>query len=142
MNTYELECVGGDFVKRFDEVFSSDSLPPKPRLLACNTDPSHMPGKHWIVIYVDDDGHYGEYFDSLARATTSLFERYMNEHCRKWTYNCKQLQSITSRFCGHHCACFCILRSRGVAMSDFVRYINRDTGLNDAIVHALVCSMM
>jgi len=27
-------------------------------------------------------------------------------------------------------------------MSDFVRYFNRDTGLNDVIVHELVCSMM
>jgi len=26
-------------------------------------------------------------------------------------------------------------------MSDFVRYFNRDTGLNDVIVHELVCSM-
>jgi len=60
MNTYELERVVGDYVKRFDGVFSSDSLPPKPRLLVCNTDPSHMPGEHWIAIYVDDDGHYGE----------------------------------------------------------------------------------
>ena len=143
MNTYELERVVGDYVKRFDGVFSSDSLPRKPKLLVCNTDPSNMPGEHWIAIYVDDDGHYGEYFDSLARAPSRLFERYMNEHCRQWTYNnCKQLQSITSRFCGHYCACFCILRSRGVGMFDFLRYFTRDTGLNDVIVHELICSMM
>ena len=65
-----------------------------------------MPGEHWVAIYVDDDRRYGEYFDSLGRAPTRLFERYMNEHCREWTYNRKQLQSIISRFCGHYCACF------------------------------------
>ena len=43
-----------------------------------------MPGEHWIAIYVDDDGHYGEYFDSLGRAATRQFEHYMNEHCREW----------------------------------------------------------
>ena len=51
-------------------VFSSDRLPTKPRLLVCNTDPSDESGEHWIAIYVDDDGHYAEYFDSLGRART------------------------------------------------------------------------
>jgi len=37
---------------------------------------------------------------------------------------------------------FCIRRSKGVAMYDFVRYFNGDTGINDVIVHELVCSMM
>ena len=115
MNTYELERAIGNYVKRFDGVFASDRLPTKPRLLVCNTDPSDMPGEHWIAIYVDDDGHYGEYFDSLGRAPNRLFKHYMNEHCREWIYNCKQLQSIISRFCGYYCVCFCILRSRGIA---------------------------
>ena len=48
------------YAKRFDGVFSSDRLPTKPRLLVCNTDPSDESGEHWIAIYVDDDGHYGE----------------------------------------------------------------------------------
>jgi len=39
-----------------------------------------MPGEHWIAIYVYDDGHYGEYIDSLGRAPTRQFEHYMNEH--------------------------------------------------------------
>jgi len=82
MNTYELQRVIGDYVKRFDGVFSCDSLPTKPRLPVCNTDPSTMPGKNWIAIYVDDDGHYGEYFDYIGRAPTPEFELYMNEHCR------------------------------------------------------------
>jgi len=42
-----------------------------------------MSGEHWIAIYVDDDGRYGENFDSLGRAPTRLFERYINEHCRE-----------------------------------------------------------
>ena len=88
MNTYELQRVIGDYVKRFDGIFSIDRLPTKLRLLVCNTDPSTMPGEHWIAIYVDDD--------SLGRAPTRQFEDYMKEHCREWSYNCKQLQSITS----------------------------------------------
>ena len=78
-----------------------------------------MLGEHWVAIYVDVDGRHGEYFDSLGRRPTATFERYMNKHCREWTYNRKQLQSIASRFCGHYCICFCIVRSRGVDMSSF-----------------------
>ena len=101
-----------------------------------------MPGEHWIAIYVDDVGHYGEYFESLGRPPSRLFEHYMNEHRRQWTYNSKQLQSITSRICGHYCVCFCILRSKGIDMRRFLRYFTRDTGLNDVIVHELICSLM
>jgi hypothetical protein len=32
----------------------------------CNTDPSTKPGRHWIAIYVDEDGGR-EYFDSFGR---------------------------------------------------------------------------
>jgi len=93
MNTYELQCVTGVHVKRFDGALSIDRLPKKPRLLVCmcNTDPSDMSGEHLVAIYVDDDGHYGEYFDSIGRAPNRLSEHYINEHCREWTYrpNCK-----------------------------------------------------
>jgi len=60
-----------------------------------------MTGGHWIAIYVDDDGHYDEYFDSMGLAPARLFERYMNEHCCEWACNRKQLHSITNRVCGH-----------------------------------------
>jgi len=31
-----------------------------------------------------------------------------------WSYNDIQLQSVASRFCGHYCVLYCILRSRGI----------------------------
>ena len=50
-------------------VYASDALPihAKPLLHIVNTDPSYMPGKHWLVIYIGEDG-YVEYFDPLAIA--------------------------------------------------------------------------
>ena len=78
MNTYQIDRVIRQYVRRFDGVFACDRLPTKPRLMVCNTDQSDMPGEHWIAIYVDDDGRYGEYFDPLGRAPTRIFERYMN----------------------------------------------------------------
>ena len=39
--------------KLFDDVYSVDTLPARPRgLLVCNLDPSYRPGTHWVAIYV------------------------------------------------------------------------------------------
>ena len=60
--------------------------------------------------------------------------------CRGTLINDKQLQSIVNKFCGYHCIYFCILRSRGLGMCKIVHSFSSDTGLNDALVHAHVCT--
>ena len=92
------------YARDFDGVFSVDTLPDRPRLLVCNTDPSYRPGRHWVAIRAKDGR--GEYFDSFVRRPGVEFERYMNRHCRYWTFNDKQLQSVVSQFCGHYCICY------------------------------------
>ena len=129
----------------FDEVYPSDQLPrrriAKPTLLIANTDGSGKPGQHWVAIYVQGDG-YGELFDSLAsRPIRKPFKAFMNSQCRKrWITNEAQLQSAVSRFCAHYCVLYCILRSRGFDVERITRSFKRnDTGLNDVLVHGLVC---
>jgi len=51
-----------------------------------------------------------------------------------------QLQSIISKFCGHYCIYFCIRRSSGIDVRKIVCSFTSDTGLNDVLVHAYVCS--
>jgi len=75
----------------FNGVFSADNLPTNPHLLVCNTDPSHKEGQHWIAIYVDKQRRCGEYFDSFGRRPSATFKRYMNEHCKHWTFNDKTI---------------------------------------------------
>ena len=138
MNTDEIDRVLRAHLRDFDGVFSIDNLPEDPRLLVCNTDPSDRPGRHWIAIYVDENGR-GDFFDSFGRRPNAYFERYMNRHCLTWNFNDVQLQSIVSKFCGHYCIYFCILRSRGFDMRRIVHSFSSDTGLNDVLVHAYVC---
>ena len=128
MNTDEIER---KLSRRIDGVFSIDNLPDKPRLLVCNTDPSDKPGRHWVCIHVEDGR--GEYFDSFGRRPTALFERYLNRHCSSW--------SVVSKFCGHYCIYYCMLRSKGVDMRKIVSSFSSDTGLNDALVHGFVCRL-
>jgi len=77
------------------------------------------------------------FFDSFGRRPNVDFEHNMNRHCS----NDRQLQSVglVSKFCGHYCIYFCIIRSRGLDMCKIVRSYSSDTGLNDALVHAFVC---
>ena len=97
MNTEEIDRILRRLCARdFDGVFSVDNLPDRPRLLVCNTDPSYRPGRHWVAICVKDGR--GEYFDSFGRRPSVEFERYINRHCRYWTFNDKQ--SVVSQFCG------------------------------------------
>ena len=93
-------------LKDFDGVFSVDTLPDNPRLLVVNTDPAHRPGQHRIAICTKDGRR--EFFDSLGRRPSVDFERYMNRRCSTWIFNDRQLQSVTSKFCGHNCICYCI----------------------------------
>ena len=138
MNSDEIDRFLRARLRDFDGVFSVDNLPKDPRLLVCNTDPSDKAGRHWIAIYIEDGR--GDFFDSFGRRPTADFERYMNCHCVLWNFNDKQLQSIVSKFCGYYCIYFCILRSIGLDMRKIVRSFDSDTGLNDVLVHAYVCS--
>jgi len=137
MNSDEIHRFLDRRLVNFDGVFSIDTLPDQPRLLVCNTDPSHKSGRHWVAIYVDNDR--GEFFDSFGRRPNAVFERYLNSHCSSWIFNDTQLQSVVSRFCGHYCICYCLLRASGIDMPKIVRSFSSDTGLNDVLVHRFVC---
>jgi len=142
MNTREIESTLRGCVKNFDGVFSVDTLPDEPHLLVCNTDPSDRPGRHWVCIFVDDENGRGEFFDSFGRGPDTLMERYMNGHCYSWSYNRRQLQSVVSRFCGHYCIYYCMLKGRGIDLYKIAASFTSDTGLNDMLVHNFVCRLI
>ena len=52
----------------FDWIFAADALTKineKPELIICNTDPSNLPGKHWLLFFFYDNTV--DYFDSLGK---------------------------------------------------------------------------
>ena len=125
MNAKEIDRFVSRRVKDFDGVFSVDTLPDRPRILVANTDPSNEPGRHWVCIRIE--GGRGEFFDSFGRRPNALFGRYLNRHCWLWTYNDRQIQSVTSKFCGHYCVCYCLLRSSGIDMRKIMSSFTSDT---------------
>ena len=131
----------GNVFMVFIGVFPSDKLPrfiSRPALLVCNTDASHLPGLHWIAIFVDSDGR-GEFMDSFGREPGEPFLSFMHEQCRFWTYNDRQLQSVISSYCGHYVCYFGYRRCRGMNMNAIINLFGNDTALNDYLVHKFVC---
>ena len=124
-------------------VFAADRLPSRlpptrPILLVANIDAHDKPGQHWVALYIGRDSR-GEYFDSLAQKPIDRFKRYLDRFCNSWIQNERQLQSAVSYFCGHYAIFYCLYRSLGYSLGDILNCFGRDTGLNDYIVHNVVC---
>ena len=140
MNTQQIDYIIRRHVRGFDGVFSSNTLPPdNPRLLVANTQPSDQPGEHWISIYVDRNGD-GKYFDSFSRPPSRNFKDYLDKHCKSWTYNSTQLQSIASKLCGQYCVVWCIFIRKKADLCNLLS--SSDTGLNDSIISHIVSRLI
>ncbi|KAJ8050089.1 hypothetical protein HOLleu_03153 [Holothuria leucospilota] len=85
----------------FQGVFASDPLrelqPNYPCSLVINLDPSHLPGSHWVAVFISKERH-GEYFDSygLPPSTLSAINTFMNRACLQHDYNERTLQGLFS----------------------------------------------
>lgn len=133
MNTKEIDALMRN-APSYRGTFSRDTIPDVTGLMIVNTDPSHLPGTHWIAIFIDPRRQRGEYFDSFGRPPDEHFNNYMNAHCSNWIYNKRQLQSIVSKYCGYYCVVYCLLRSAGKDMISFIKIFSRDTGYNDVLI--------
>jgi hypothetical protein len=106
------------FRQFFQDAFSADNtLPSTPCLLVCNTDPSTKPDRHWIAIYVDEEGR-GEYFD-FGRSPERDSEDNMNEQA-------VQQETVTEcYYIGSFCVfyMYCLFRCRGVDLNDIVNVL-------------------
>jgi len=113
MNSRQIDRIISLHVRRFDGVYSSDELPQRrgPKLHVANTDPADRPGEHWIAMSVDERGN-GQYFDSFGRPSSKTFQCYLNEHCKRWSHNTTQYQSVVSELCGQYCVVWCMLNIR------------------------------
>ena len=133
MNTKEIDALMRN-TPAYRGTFSRDTIPDVTGLMIVNTDPSHLPGTHWIAIFIDPTRQRGEYFDSFGRPPDEHFNNFMNAHCSNWIYNKRQLQSVVSKYCGYYCVVYCLLRSAGKDLNGFIKIFSRDTGYNDAMI--------
>lgn len=101
-----------------------------PHALIVNTDPSNLPGKHWIAIYITDDRR-GEVMDTYGFLPPSTVQRWLNEHTRQWTANTRLIQPPDSDSCGQFCADYLVQRAKmdsmhAVLATDFTPNLHRN----------------
>lgn len=146
MNTSQLLCTlkcDDTLRKDVQGVYAVDALPigqleKYPCGFIVNTDPSGMPGKHWVAIYFDAY-KTGEFFDSYGKRPeyyNTMFLTFLRRNALFYRYNNKKLQNDYSNVCGHYCVYFLMLRARQNSMQliiDSLSFINSDQYVFDEI---------
>ena len=122
-------------------VFPSDQLPEniaRPSCLVVNTDPSNLPGAHWLAIFIDKDGVI-DYLDSYGLdPQVKDIKKWLELHGTKSNVNDRVLQSYMSAACGQHCIYFLILRCKGFPMHTITNMLSDSPFINDSFVTAYV----
>lgn len=124
--------------KCFKGVYSSDMLPydaSLPLNIIANTDPSYLPGEHWISITISSNGD-GYYFDSfgLPPLKEDIYN-FLETKCKNgWRYNQLPIQNIDSALCGHYCVLYIIYRCQGLSAEQFLSKFHYNTAHNDKLI--------
>lgn len=110
----------------------------KPTAMVINTDNHKKSGAHWLAIYVDKSNN-GFYFDSFGFAPfiPEHIQR-LRKNCKRYRWNEKQLQSISSDVCGQFCLMFLKYMSEGMGYNAFLRNFSDDLKKNDEIARKFV----
>ena len=106
-----------------------------------NTDPSDMPGSHWVGLYYDAAYRF-EYFDSFGlqpvhAQIVSFIRRNSN---RPLLFNSRHLQDTVSAVCGLYCIYFLLVKCRGGSMQRVLYPFSSSTRQwqNDRIIYRLL----
>lgn len=141
-----LQVISGKRMKMLG-VYSADLLPSVDEIsLACrrdsnfisssccfavNTDPSHRPGKHWVLFvacrnacgleleYFDSYGMPMELYRDLYESCSSKGLLSLIKHC-----NIVMLQHVTTSVCGYYCILFAYLRANGRSFASVVCHLS------------------
>ncbi len=125
--------------KYFRGVYSIDNIPKKlfrrtPFCIIVNSDPSFLPGMHWLACWIDKTPNCVEFFDSFGQKPHlyTNFPDYFAKYSNCLTINKIKLQSEQSAVCGHFCLVFLYCRSLGISLNTFKKIFNRkDRPKND-----------
>jgi len=136
MRTEEIESVLVRLIPRkhkFLGVFAADEIPHVTTFPSCcvlNTDPSRLPGTHWVAVYYCSRRSV-EFFDSYGMHPTAYK---LPIHPTIW--NKLPLQSIRSSLCGQYCSYYLYHRARGYSLHRIVRRFSPSQPLaNDCKVY-------
>jgi len=93
-----------------------------------NTEPSHMPGRHWIVVDVANS----ELFDSIANINVMIesFEPFMLRYNDTYMYNVFRVQDTHSSSCGLYCLYYLLYRKNNTFQQTIRHFMTRTPECN------------
>ena len=124
--------------KNFCGILPIDHLPKKKLTHDCsfivNTDYSNGKGKHWVAIFVPNNGII-EYFDPFGmKPVNKEVYDFIKLNSSDYIYNKKGIQHLSSIKCGLFCLFFIMTRSRGIQMKKSSNFFNEISYLNDDLI--------
>lgn len=141
MNEIEIEqyMLNDKYIsKYFRGVYSSDLIPTnldKKGIYIINTDPSTLPGKHWVVLSKLSSYTYTvDYFDSYGEKPINEVQTALNISNLCCRYSIKRLQGSHSDVCGDYCVFYAYFVSRGYTMAQFLELFTSNTTNNDMLI--------
>ena len=146
-STIELEALAKQFPalrRYFIGVFSIDTLPTKipsyPAALIINSDPSHLPGQHWVALFLESKA-IAEYFDPYGLSPIDDIFKFSKRVSRTLIFNKWWIQHPVSSNCGLYCIYFLVARTGGVKFEDFIHYFkDYDWKQNESLLEQWVLS--
>ena len=108
----------------FDGIYSSDTLKEikcKPELIICNTDPSHKPGKHWVLFYFEKNTV--DFYDSLGKDLSYYGDDFINfvkRFASEYNQCTQRTQPLNSSLCGAYCLYYAYGKSHSYTMDKIV----------------------
>ena len=146
-STTELKTLANQFPwlrRYFIGVFSIDTLPTTissyPTALIINSDPSHLPGQHWVALFVENET-VSEYFDPYGLSPIDEIFRFSKRVSRTLIFNKWWIQHPVSSNCGLYCIYFLVARTGGVKFEEFVNYFkDYDWKRNESVLEKWIQS--
>lgn len=100
----------------FNRILSADELQQinvqnKNPLYVINTDPSHLPGKHWICFFVENNCI--EIFDSLGNTLDYYnidLPYFLCKYTIRYVFH-SRIQPVNTSICGYYCLYYSLLKS-------------------------------
>jgi hypothetical protein len=117
-------------------VFPIDKLPTNIypyKMLLMNTDPAFLPGKHWVCMFIPNNGP-SEFFDSIGKNPYQYSKKIVDFLGDTYLYNTVRLQPHNSDTCGLYCLYFLYHRIRNFSFMDILSSFKKDLEYNDEIV--------
>ena len=146
-STADLEALAVQFPylrRYFIGVFSIDTLPDTltsyPAALIINSDPSHLPGQHWIALFVESKS-VAEYFDPYGISPIDQIFKFAKRVSDTLVFNKWWIQPLDSSSCGLYFLYFLVARSSGTTFIDFIKnFKDYDWSRNETLLEQWIQS--